>query len=71
MAPPNLRSGPFIRTREVDQPTIEIARVIKFGVVGSEMTGHETLSDSAIISLYKMLMQWRNDSAVGLAAPEH
>jgi cytochrome c oxidase cbb3-type subunit 2 len=71
MAPPNLRSGPFIRTQGVDQPTIEIARVIKFGVVGSEMPGHETLSDSAILSLSTMLMQWRNDSAVGLAAPEH
>lgn len=49
MAPTNLKSGPFIRTFDGREETM--ARIIKFGVIGSQMPGHETLSDEEILAL--------------------
>ena len=63
MRPTDLRNGPFIRTQATGDPSLAIARVIKFGVVGSEMPGHETLGSGSILSLSEMLTQWRRDSA--------
>jgi cytochrome c oxidase cbb3-type subunit 2 len=47
--PINLRDGPFIRTQDGREETI--ARIIKFGVIGSHMPGHETMGDSEILAL--------------------
>jgi cytochrome c oxidase cbb3-type subunit 2 len=63
MPPTDLKNGPFIRTQATGDPSLAIARVIKFGVVGSEMPGHETLGSGSILSLSEMLTQWRRDSA--------
>lgn len=49
MPPTNLRDGPYLRTADGRQETI--ARIIKFGVIGSHMPGHETLSDADILAL--------------------
>ena len=57
MPPANLRDGPFIRTSDGKEETI--ARIIKFGVIGSHMPGHETLSDSDILALSEYIRSWR------------
>jgi cytochrome c oxidase cbb3-type subunit 2 len=57
MPPTNLRNGPFIRSMDGGQATI--ARIIKFGVIGSHMPGHETLSDAEILSLSDFIRGWR------------
>ena len=57
--PPDLRHGPFARTSEPEDVPLQIARIIKFGVIGSDMPGHETLSDSEIMALADMLAGWR------------
>ncbi len=49
MPPPNLRIGPFVRTADGKKETI--ARIIKFGVIGSHMPGHETLRDAEVLAL--------------------
>ena len=49
MAPTNLKVGPFIRTFDGREETM--ARIIKFGVIGSHMPGHETLTDEEILAL--------------------
>lgn len=58
MLPTNLRIGPFIRTADATDETI--SRAIKFGVIGSHMPGHETLSDAEILSLSDFIRAWRN-----------
>jgi cytochrome c oxidase cbb3-type subunit 2 len=57
MAPTNLRDGPYIRTADGQEETI--VRIIKFGVIGSHMPGHETLSDAEILSLTDTIRTWR------------
>jgi cytochrome c oxidase cbb3-type subunit 2 len=57
--PANLRKGPFLRTGAPGHSLTAIARVIRFGVIGSDMPGHETLTDSEIIALSEMLAAWR------------
>jgi mono/diheme cytochrome c family protein len=47
--PINLRDGPFIRTQDGKEETI--ARIIKFGVIGSHMPGHESMGDAEIIAI--------------------
>lgn len=61
--PTNLHSGPFIRTGHSADATAAIARVIKFGVIGSEMPGHETLTNDQILSLSELLMSWRTSGS--------
>lgn len=58
--PPNLHQGPFPRTGAAADPRLAIARVIKFGVIGSDMPGHETLADGEILALAELLAGWRN-----------
>lgn len=47
--PINLRDGPFLRTPDGKPDTI--ARIIKFGVIGSHMPGHETMGDGEILAI--------------------
>jgi mono/diheme cytochrome c family protein len=58
--PPDLRHGPFVRTADAEDLPLQIARVIKFGVIGSDMPGHETLHDSEIMALANLLAGWRD-----------
>ena len=47
--PTNLREGPFLRTAEGGAEVV--ARIIRFGVIGSHMPGHETLGDGETMAL--------------------
>ena len=58
--PANLRKGPFLRTGNAEDSLTAIARVIRFGVIGSDMPGHETMTDDEIIALSEMLVEWRS-----------
>lgn len=49
--PPNLLAGPFAWTQEGADLELRVARVIKFGLPGTDMPGHETLTDSQILAL--------------------
>lgn len=51
--PANLLKGPFVWTAagENPDPHLRIARVIKFGIPGTDMPGHETLTDRDVLSL--------------------
>jgi cytochrome c oxidase cbb3-type subunit 2 len=57
--PPDLRHGPFARTAGPGDVPLLIARIIKFGAIGSDMPGHETLSDGEIMALANQLAAWR------------
>lgn len=49
--PANLQQGPFIWTNAGDDLDLRLARVIKFGIPGTDMPGHETLPDAEILAL--------------------
>lgn len=52
MRPPaNLRDGPFIWSGAGEDRDLRITRVIKFGIPGTDMPGHETLPDADVIAL--------------------
>jgi cytochrome c oxidase cbb3-type subunit 2 len=57
--PTNLHHGPFVRTSSTEDIRLQIARIIKFGVIGSDMPGHETMRDDEIMVLADMLADWR------------
>lgn len=49
--PANLTAGPFVWTAEGPDLDLRIARVIKFGIPGADMPGHELLSDEEVVAL--------------------
>lgn len=49
--PPNLDQGPFAWTPDGPGLPDRIARVVKFGIPGTDMPGHELLDDAQIVSL--------------------
>jgi cbb3-type cytochrome c oxidase subunit II len=58
--PPNLATGPYLHVAESDstaQRTDRLAQIAKFGVPGTDMPGHEYLSDREIASLSLWLGQ--------------
>jgi cytochrome c oxidase cbb3-type subunit 2 len=58
--PPDLASGPFRHFSLSDASTrrlIDIARITKFGIAGTDMPGHEVLSDGDIASISVWLQQ--------------
>lgn len=57
--PANLVAGPFIRTPAGDDHDLRIARVIKFGVVGTDMPGHEVLTDAQVLALKDHVLKLR------------
>jgi cytochrome c oxidase cbb3-type subunit 2 len=50
-APADLVKGPFIWTPPGQELEVRVARVVKFGILGTEMPGHETLKDADISNL--------------------
>lgn len=54
--PTNLVNGPFVRSSE----PVELARLIKFGIVGTDMAGHETLPDEDVNALVDEVLKLRN-----------
>ncbi len=49
--PVNLVAGPFLWTAGTEQVELKTVRVIKFGLLGTDMPGHEVLTDAAVLDL--------------------
>jgi cytochrome c oxidase cbb3-type subunit 2 len=60
--PANLAEGPFIWTPPGEAIDLRIARVIKFGIVGTDMPGHEVLTDGQVLALKNHLLELRAGS---------
>ena len=58
ISPPNLRTGPFTYTA-LPEPDSAISRAIKFGIPGTNMPGHESLTDSEISALTQYIKNLR------------
>lgn len=60
--PANLVDGPFIWTAGTStESSLKTARVIKFGITGTDMPGHETFTDAQVNALSSQMMRLRND----------
>jgi cytochrome c oxidase cbb3-type subunit 2 len=58
--PPDLSTGPYFHLPASDSPSqrqLRLARIVKFGVPGTDMPGHEYLPDSEVASLALWLAQ--------------
>jgi len=49
--PVNLVDGPFTWTAGTDQTELKVARAVKFGLLGTDMPGHEELTDADVLDL--------------------
>lgn len=58
--PANLTKGPFLWTPSGPDLDVRIARVIKFGVPGTDMPGHETMTDAQINALVEEVKNQRS-----------
>lgn len=61
--PANLTKGPFIWTAAGNDLDLQVSRVIKFGIPGTDMPGHETLPDAEVVALTKYVLGLRGDGA--------
>ena len=66
--PPDIANGPFRHlslSSAPNQRLVEIARITKFGIAGTDMPGHEFLSDRDIASISVLLQQnvWLKQSS--------
>lgn len=59
--PANLDLGPFIWTPAGPDLETRVARVIKYGIPGTDMPGHETLGDAELIALARYVCYLRGD----------
>jgi len=57
-APANLVQGPFPYTGQGDREQT-LARIVKFGIPGTDMPGHETLEDAEVLGLVNYLIELR------------
>lgn len=57
--PANLVNGPFVWSPESPDLALRISRIIKFGLPGTDMPGHETLRDEQILALQEYVMGLR------------
>ena len=63
--PPDLRAGPFLHipdSASLSERKDRVARIVKFGIAGTDMPGHEYLSDQEIASLALWLAQGQLNS---------
>ena len=58
--PANLVEGPFIWSPNASTDDFKVARIIKFGLPGTDMPGHELLSDPQINSLRNYVLSLRS-----------
>ena len=58
--PANLLDGPFIWSAAGSE---QIRRIIKFGIPGTDMPGHEALQDSQIVALQRYVSDLRRSAA--------
>ncbi|MEO5917051.1 MAG: cbb3-type cytochrome c oxidase subunit II [Luteolibacter sp.] len=57
--PANLVAGPFAWTPAGEILELRVARVIKFGLPGTDMPGHEVLTDGQVLALRDWVLQLR------------
>jgi cbb3-type cytochrome c oxidase subunit II len=57
--PTNLVDGPFIWTTAGDDLENRLARVVKFGITGTDMAGHEVMTDAQVNGLVLELIRLR------------
>lgn len=58
--PANLTSGPFVWTADGPDLGLRISRVIKFGIPGADMPGHELLNDDEVLALRDYVLGLRH-----------
>jgi mono/diheme cytochrome c family protein len=58
--PANLKDGPFIWSPASPDQELKVSRIIKFGIPGTDMPGHETLSDSQVVALARFVLTIRD-----------
>ncbi|MEI6178686.1 MAG: hypothetical protein WCS43_17470, partial [Verrucomicrobiota bacterium] len=59
--PANLAKGPFLWTLTGEDLETRVARVIKFGVPGTDMPGHEVMTDAQIMALTEEVLLLRKN----------
>lgn len=59
--PANLDLGPFLWTPSGPDLETRVARVVKHGIPGTDMPGHETLSDAQVVALARYVRYLRGD----------
>lgn len=57
--PANLVIGPFLYTSDSESIELKISRVIRFGLPGTDMPGHEVLTDSQVMDLGAYVLELR------------
>jgi len=57
--PANLAEGPMLWTAGTELLELRIARVVKFGVPGTDMPGHEVLTDAQVLALTDHVLRLR------------
>jgi cytochrome c oxidase cbb3-type subunit 2 len=57
--PANLVQGPFIWTAAGPDLELRLARVVKFGITGTDMPGHEALTDPQVKALAEYVLSLR------------
>ncbi|MEO7101563.1 MAG: cbb3-type cytochrome c oxidase subunit II, partial [Luteolibacter sp.] len=57
--PANLIAGPFAWTPPGENLDLRIARIIKFGIPGTDMPGHEALTDAEILAIRNHVLDLR------------
>jgi cytochrome c oxidase cbb3-type subunit 2 len=57
--PANLKAGPFIWTPTGSDLELRVARVIKFGLPGTDMPGHEVLTSAQVLALRDYILKLR------------
>ena len=59
-APANLLKGPFVWSPSSPDLELRVRQIIKFGLPGTDMPGHETLTDEQVIALAKYVLSLRS-----------
>jgi cytochrome c oxidase cbb3-type subunit 2 len=57
--PTNLVEGPFVWTGPGNDLELRTARLIKFGIVGTNMAGHEVMTDEQVNALVAEVLRFR------------
>ena len=67
--PVNLVEGPFVWTAGTESLELKVARVIKFGILGADMPGHEVLTDAEVLALTDRVLKLRAGILSGEPVP--
>ena len=59
--PANLVAGPFVWSPAAPDRALKIQRIIKYGIAGTDMPGHETLTDGQLLALERYVSELRKE----------